>query len=419
MGIHSDWVKAFKAEVPNAFTDELHTNIAAGFIDGQIQLMKSRYVVTWEQFVQYQFVLPLQRLLRTHGAGTVVLAFDDYAHVPRAKGMTQAKRAKRAEPMQFHERAQLPALIPDYWDRAILNRNFKTRVIQLVIARVPALLELRDTETLIIDYKGAPRAYGGSRAPEGELLEGFAGLGEADLKFFRYAEHFGSLLAVTTDSDYLPITLLRLEAREREGAPQPRVVIQRLRVGEANSETAKVRPGRAFEFVDTNALRAGLATVLSKCATPHAEDCFWMARLCALVALFGGTDFSRGMPQIGPKRVWDNLPLASRDIFHAFDTARGQLDEHAAQERVVSNLYAAVFAAHARGARGSSSVFRALQRSGKLSARTKSALPSAAYIDASVRNANWILLYWGGDVRAEDESFGYRAVGARVTYADA
>lgn len=315
MGIHSDWIKAFKSEVPAAFSDACDHRVAAGFIDGQIQLMKSRGVVSWDQFVQYQFVFPLRRLLRERGAAVAVLAFDDYDHVPAAKGMTQAKRAKRAEPVEFHPREQLPALIPEYWDRAILNRNFKTRVIQLVIARLPALLALTESETLIIDYKGPPRVFGGAGRAQGEPLEGLAPLGEADLKFFRYAQRFGSLLAVTTDSDYIPIALIRLEAAAREHEQPPHVIVQRLRVGAENGDAPpgkQQRAGRPVEFVDVNVLQRGLSAVLQRAVPRHggADGEFWMARLCSLIALFGGTDFSRGMPQIGPKRVWDALHTA-------------------------------------------------------------------------------------------------------------
>lgn len=415
MGIHSDWIKTFKSEVPGAFTDNFSGRVAAGFVDGQIQLMKSRGIVSWDQFVQYQFVFPLRRLLREHGATVVVLAFDDYDHVPAAKSMTQAKRAKRADPVQFHSRDQLPSLIPDYWDRAILNRNFKTRVIQLVITRLPALLGLADKETLIIDYKGPPQVFGAQLS-----IEGFGALGEADLKFFRYAERFGSLLAVTTDSDYIPIALLRLEAIARNGGREPRVVIRRLRVGEANGDAkdTTASKARAVEFVNANILRRELARLMWHSGVCGDDpDDFSMTRLCSLIALFGGTDFSRGMPQIGPKRVWPRLCEISHTLLRAFDTDRGLLREDIAQQQLVPHIYGRVFIDHARGHKTLQGVFGALQRS-KLSARTKAQLPSPEYIDTSVRNANWIVLYWGGDMREEDAEFGYRWDGRRVTYAD-
>ena len=125
MGIHPDWMKIFKEECPDAFAPAPPVRPAAAFIDGQIQLMKAQGVLSWDQFVQYQFVTPVRRMLvrvvffckkdvrvvffarkmftrlrlpahscapqRERGATTVVLAFDDYTHVPLAKGMTQVR----------------------------------------------------------------------------------------------------------------------------------------------------------------------------------------------------------------------------------------------------------------------------------------------------------------------------------------
>eukprot|EP00961_Rhodomonas_salina_P257224 3476259-Rhodomonas_salina.2 len=63
MGILPDWMKVFKEECPVAFTDHPPCKLPAGFIDGQIQLMKSTHVISWDQFVQYQFVTPVRRML--------------------------------------------------------------------------------------------------------------------------------------------------------------------------------------------------------------------------------------------------------------------------------------------------------------------------------------------------------------------
>lgn len=126
----------------------------------------------------------------------------------------------------------------------------------------------------------------------------------------------------------------------------------------------------------------------------------------------------RHYPPKKPKRARGHLTPAAQALSSSFDTERGQLDEQRAQELLVARLYGAVFAAHVCGARGVRGVLAALQKS-KLSERTKQALPSRDYIDTSVRNANWIVLYWGGDRREESPEFGYRRDGRHVLYADA
>lgn len=66
MGIHADWMKVFKEECPEAFTEKSPIRPSAAFIDGQIQLMKSNNIISWDQFVQYQFVYPVRRMLVLH-----------------------------------------------------------------------------------------------------------------------------------------------------------------------------------------------------------------------------------------------------------------------------------------------------------------------------------------------------------------
>ena len=46
-------------------------------------------------------------------------------------------------------------------------------------------------------------------------------------------------------------------------------------------------------------------------------------------------------------------------------------------------------------------------------------MPSIDFIQTTVRNANWVLLYWAGQyVHELSGDYGYKAVGKRVTYAN-
>lgn len=421
MGIHGEWMKVFKETCPEAFTARLTGRPRGAFIDGQIQLMKSAHVLTWDQFVHSQFAMPVRRMLREHGATSVVLAFDDYTHVPLAKGMTQAQRQKKTSPKAFHARQQLPDMIPDDWEHLICNRAFKKRVIEMVIARLPLLVELDAGEELIIDYMGHPMCYrAGARAVAMPELEP---MGEADLKFFRYAERYGSLLAMATDSDYVPISLLRLHTQFRgAGAAAPRVVILRLRTSLPSDKESRPavpkdeRPRREYEFVDTNVLLAGLVRAL--CATAGLREETSIENLCAVIALFGGTDFTRAMPSVGPRRAWASLRAFAPALLKGFDGATGQCVVSTIVDGVVGKAYGRVYAKHVCGARGICAVVGALQAS-KLSAVTKQRLPSVDFVQTCVRNTNWVLLYWRGDYAHElSGDFGYKSVGARVTYAD-
>lgn len=89
MTIDSSWLSAFKEESPHAFTKKSPFQPAAVFVDGQIKLMQGpqREPQTWDDFIQRQFARHLSKFY--DACDTVVLAFDNYEHVPRAKCMTQ------------------------------------------------------------------------------------------------------------------------------------------------------------------------------------------------------------------------------------------------------------------------------------------------------------------------------------------
>ena len=77
-----------KLEVPDAFSPVIPFVPEVGFIDAQIKLMFMPHENAWDVFMFKQFVLPVQHMFRD-GASKVILAFDDYDNVPRAKSITQ------------------------------------------------------------------------------------------------------------------------------------------------------------------------------------------------------------------------------------------------------------------------------------------------------------------------------------------
>lgn len=360
---------------------------------------------------------------RFHGAKIVILAFDDYTHVPGAKGMTQAKRAKKiSEPFLFHEREQLPDMIPWNWDSVIMNRNFKKRVIQLVLHRLPLLLDLAPDEKLILDYMGHPSVY--TVNDNVKLLDELKPIGEADLKFFRYADLFGNLLVMATDSDYLPIALICLHT-QYSILERPCIVLQRIRVSlpsdkkivRENGERAK----RVTEFVHVNRVLDSLLELMGRKTKSDEMKPHYIEILCSLIAIFGGTDFTRGMPRVGPRRVWDSLAYIFLALIRSFDGDIGQLRADIAVDEVVASVYLRIFATHLGHVSRRSNVNTVLSNlsRSKLADSTKGQLPSIAFINTTVRNANWVLLYWAGkQVDELSGDFGYKEAGKRLTYSD-
>ena len=131
MTIDSSWIARLKEDAPHCFSSARPFAPACVFIDGQIKLMcsNSSTTRTWDDYVHGQFERSIQHYFN-NGVQCVVLAFDDYHHVPLAKSMTQTKRRKHIPCMEFHERDELPPVVPsgEHWMQCIVNRVFKSKV---------------------------------------------------------------------------------------------------------------------------------------------------------------------------------------------------------------------------------------------------------------------------------------------------
>jgi hypothetical protein len=431
MTIDSTWLHAFKEEAPHAFTKRDPFQPRAIFVDGQIKLMQGfqREPQTWDQFIHRQFTRHLQKWFET--CDVVILAFDNYERVPKAKCMTQAKRRKHIPAIPFGEHSELPSMVPEgeRWTQCIANRKFKTRVIDLVLLRLPQLLllsgEAHSRKRLVVDY-WEPREYSYNSVEHrvtSVQLEGMTALGEADIKFPRYADRYSALLVDSIDGDSVPIALMHLESHLRATAAQrvPQVSIYRMELHLVGTErTAGVKrrgspgdePGgaadtlakrerRTYEFVHINALywqlKQAIAQSVGRVVFPTHQG-HEMAMLVGLIALTG-TDFSRHLPQMSGKTVFNALPDIWGTLVACFDVPKGELRVDAATDLLVLQLYKAKFHAHTKGWSSIASLgalLTELHRASKLSARVKNTLPTVERISCTVRNANWVLAYWGG-----------------------
>ena len=304
MTIDSGWVKILKDATPSAFQTKAPFTPACVFIDGQINLMKSAHVTTWKQFVLQQFVKAVEKGFHM-GADTVILAFDNYAHVPTAKHATQRRRNQKVAPFDFESGQELPSVMPYDWASAMRMKPFKVRVIQMVVCAIEQWFitlpeKFTANRTLLIDAQDIPIVLGMQR-PLPALFDDTQGIGrgECDIKAFAWLE-WGPLLIMSTDGDYVPISLLQLEKRALQNSPLPQIALFRLatNVGEKRPASTKAR-GRQYEFVHINPL---LDFVQAECSHMHATlpvTCF------AMLVAMTGCDFSMNLPSIGPVRAWD------------------------------------------------------------------------------------------------------------------
>ena len=389
--------------------------------------------MTWDMYIWQQFHAHVRKFYENHKVSTVILAFDDYANVPEAKCMTQLKRRRHLPKLDILEREPLPSFCPsgDRWDQCIANRTFKAKVIAMVIERLPGLLQLKPDQTLIIDYAGCPKEYrAGESGLEVREIKELLPMGEADIKFTRYADLFKDLLVDSVDGDSIPIALIHHEACIKEltmgsmdlddlvEAP-PRICIYRITTRVADDppaarkrsaddeETSKAAYKRTFEYVSIPALYHTLSDVCKQCMDRMKSPTHSQHLMSMLLALIGltGTDFTRSMPQLSGKSVFGLLPDLWLSLMGSYDPMQGQLDLGRASDGLVACIYASKYATHVKTPSTSlQGVFETLHRS-KLSQRTRDSLPSVPRIVCTIRNVNWLLKYWREPTNAPSPLF--------------
>ena len=314
----------------------------------------------------------------------------------------------------------LPACVPagERWQQCIANRTFKSRVIQLVIHRLTTTLThaLSDSQSLIVDYMGPPARFS-KACPLGAPMEGMLSLGEADVKFMRYADMYEKLQVDSVDGDSIPIALLhmergglgdisvlRLETRLKEQKQAAKKIKLETAVAVAGSASASAsasaparKQGRVYEYVNVRLLYDALRyMVIPQCTSRVAITSHVGHEMSMLVCLIGlsGTDFTRGLPLVSGKTIYDYMPDLWSRLARAYNPLTRQLMPEAALDQVISTIYKRKFERHSGGAGSLAATLACIKGSEKLSSKTRDRLPSAETLHCTVRNVNWLLCYW-------------------------
>jgi hypothetical protein len=288
------------------------------------------------------------------------------------------------------------------WQQCISNRTFKSKVIELVVYRLISTLRLGEGQSLIVDYQGHPVQYTAAGMHAGVPMTGLAPLGEADVKFVRYATMFEKLQVDSIDGDSVPIALLHME---RTGGMQGNISVLRLETrlkgssstADKGAKRARTGPSRVYEYVNIGLLFTVLRDhVIPQCLgrTPmHMHRGHEIAMLVSLIGL-SGTDFTRGIPLVSGKTIYELLPNLWLRLAVAYNTETRQLDPDVALNTVLATIYQRKFERHTKlTGNNIDSVLEALQAS-SLSEKTRSLIPSKAVLHCTVRNTNWLLHYW-------------------------
>lgn len=436
MTIHSDFFKIVKEGCGHAFTPAPPVRPDVVFIDGQVKLMKADAITSWELFFSVQFYRTIEKCFAL-GAHTVVLAFDDYEHVPSSKAMTQAKRMKQRVNYDFAQSSALPGRPPADWGSAMANRTFKVKVVSRVLEVTRAWFELKlktDARfsglTLVLDYRGAPVVLCAAGASRGDSVQQFVaarcweapagciGRGECDIKAFSWLPLARCLCIVSVDGDFLPLSLLQGLAGADADVLLFRMLTRteaaagRKRKSVASDPEAKTTARREYEFVHIAPVRAWLrAEFPSKAADP-------VQQFCAMVALCG-CDFARNLPRLGPRSLWKmRHRLQNSDLsqptqalcaiacaYHDMFVTHNQVPP-----RVVNSVGWFGQASDELALAVYEELARKVARDQKVSETIRKQLWPTATSRAHTRNAGWTLLYWSLLENAPDPltaDFGY------------
>ena len=479
MTIHSDWSRILHDECSAAFTPKppQGCNPDVGIIDGHLQLMRlDPRMGTWECFVRNQFLKPIQTLFNL-GCPRVVLCFDNYGAVPSYKTMTQNARTNKFEIRKFGPDDALPPNVPEDPITYLMNRNFKLRLIQMLCEKVPERVQLQQGQEFILDYKRVVSYSSPSQKDRIPVpMADMACMGESDVKFCRYVSKFGNALVHAIDGDYMAIALLYY-AHHNIQLRNKIFIYRQLAVLQSTSSTVTAKRKRKLaqeeqsckggsccaasmeeeEQDDTGLIFFKPGAKAQQQQRAQAPKCWVNMQMVYQMlggtmlksmrklgvsseqdAVFGivflmlcaGTDFSRSTPLLGPKRMWDALPIIAGALTEAVgwveDEGKRNVNDDKILNQVIAKLYALNYKKHVPGALTFSpsleTVLKGLQKS-KLSDGTKQKLPSMERMHVTLRNVKWVIRYWemenGAMETPEDGQYGFvRDAEGELTFAD-
>ena len=454
MTIDRGWICCFKGLRPTAFSTDPPASVAVVFIDGQLKLQCPEGINDFHEFFVALYKRMLDRYLAMEGVKTIILGFDDSTISPAAKAATQAKRRSKSEKLEWSTLQPLPSMIPANYSILLMNRAFKTRVVQYIIQQVGLFCKVRPDQRIIIDYMGAPytavgygsgrlnTAFGPNGAPtEADHFEITKELAECDNKWTNYIG-LGDMILDAVDSDYVIIALATME---RLGKNAPRIFVKRLLLEPGNaalkvaaeaagfeikkkvpankkpkidiftaaadcsgnkenvdpSTAPVVKKPRTYEYADCGMIGESMTAMLQK-YTPDALKPQIIRILAHLIALCG-CDFTRGVPYLSGNAALKNADILWPGLCAAasVDASTGviSMDSRLVAEGVVGVLWKEVQFKKLCGSSAMrnadfETLYKELSTNHSISQFRRDRLITPMDLHCLVRSSNWCTWYW-------------------------
>jgi len=436
MGIHNQWPREWREEGGEFIVENVKCKTI--FIDAQILLMKSHVKetdTTWREFVMRNFS---QTVSRYHTkADTVILSFDNYDSVPIFKSIEQNRRiSTNKTSFNFKKGENLPNRPPEQqiWVQALQNRTFKSNIISLIATLMTSEYNPpRKGTTMIIDFVNCVRIDYKTQGQERSVMPTMNAMGESDVKFMRYIEIFRDIIVDSIDSDVLLIALLYKTKHPNSG----NIYIKRYKINlksdeEKHSSDKKrkliePKPSKEYEIINIEILKNMLHSCMKQVIGIGQIQCEQhFTHILVFMVLLCGCDYSRKLPRVGVRSVWDNMHIIVPALLQCtqYDTnlSHFSVDVDLCINTLMVDIYSHVYNKHVKQTDPCiQMVLQDLQNS-KLSDKIKNEMPTYFSLDSTIRNIQWVVNYWGlenGDPPCDSGgSDGFALHNNRVVFAD-
>eukprot|EP00961_Rhodomonas_salina_P016408 220724-Rhodomonas_salina.1 len=157
-----------------------------------------------------------------------------------------------------------------------------------------------------------------------------------------------------------------------------------------------------YEYVHMNQLYKHLmVSIFNKVRARSDTDSRPIAmQILAMLISYTGCDFSKGLPYVSAKRIWDNLGMVWACMTEAVqDTpateAGAWVNVDTVTNKAISRLYGSAYKKHVPNDRlPMKDIADKLKRHSMLSDMVKGRLPELKNVECVVKNGNWVVAYW-------------------------
>ena len=207
------------------------------------------------------------------------------------------------------------------------------------------------------------------------------------------------------------IALAQIERAIEARQSPPRIMIRRIEINTTAEKKRKkmesksdAKARRQYEFVDINQVHDSLVKFFTKTYGVSEKCKGHVIRIYLFIVALLGSDFSLGIPRVGPSTLWKNLDVIWAPLQQAYDPTTQQFNVKAVANNVIAPLLASVHKKHSGNAssKNITNLLQTIKTSHTLSEKAREAIPSVSDMACLVRNSNWVVLYWLSAISVPD-----------------